>query len=202
MYKHQFGFRKKHSTAHALIEITESIRFALDNGNFACGVFIDLQKTFDTVDHDILLSKHNYYGVHGVSLQWFKSYLSNRQQLVTLNCTYSDIKSVWIGSPQGSILGPLLFIIYINDLHLSIKHSNTYHFAADTNLQLIINSLKKLNKYINQDMASLVQWLQANNISLNTKKTEIVIFKTQHTNFSKKTNKNLPKYLNFRISGL
>ena len=72
-YKHQFGFRKKHSTAHALIEITESIRVALDNGNFACGVFIDLLKAFDTVDHDILLSMLKYYGVRGISLQWFKS---------------------------------------------------------------------------------------------------------------------------------
>ncbi|MBY0580283.1 MAG: reverse transcriptase family protein, partial [Rickettsiales bacterium] len=201
LYKHQFGFRKRYSTAHALIKITESIRVALDSGNFACGVFVDFQKAFDTVDHEILLSKLNYYGVRGISLQWFKSYLSDRQQFVTLNGISSDIKKVSIGIPQGSILGPLLFIIYINDLNLSIKHSKTYHFADDTNLQLITNSLKKLNKYINQDMASLVQWLRANKISLNTKKTEIIVFKTRKTNFLKKNKKNIPKYLNFRISG-
>ena len=97
LYKHQFGFRKKRSTAHAIVKITESIRVALDNGNFACGVFIDLQKVFDTVDHDIFLSKLNYYGVRGISLQCFKSYLSNRQQFVTSNGTYSGIKSVCIG---------------------------------------------------------------------------------------------------------
>ena len=102
--------------------------------------FVDSQKAFDTVDHNILLLKFNYYGVHGIPLQWFKSYLSNRQQFVTLNVNYSDIKNVWIVIPKGPILGSLLFIIYINDLNLSIKHSNRSHFADDNKSCLMASS--------------------------------------------------------------
>ena len=184
-YKYQFGFRNKHSTTHTLIEITENIREALDNGNYACGVFIDLQKAFDTVNHDILFRKLNYYGVRGIALEWFKSYLSNRMQMVYINNTFSNINNIDIGVPQGSILGPLLFLIYVNDLNTCIKYSNTYHFADDTNLQLITKSLNKLNRYMNHDLANLVQWLRANKISLNTKKTVLVLFKTPQTNFCK-----------------
>ena len=200
-YKYRFGFRNKHSTTHTLIEITENIREALDNGNYACGVFIDLQKAFDTVNHDILFRKLNYYGVRGIALEWFKSYLSNRMQMVYINNTFSNINNIDIGVPQGSILGPLLFLIYVNDLNTCIKYSNTYHFADDTNLQLITKSLNKLNRYMNHDLANLVQWLRANKISLNTKKTVLILFKTPRTNFCKQNNLHLSKYLNFRISG-
>ena len=91
LYSLQLGFRSKHSTSHALIQITEKIKNALDNGNHACGVFIDLQNAFDTVNHDILIDKLSYYGIRGPSNQWFKSYLSNRSQYVSINGFHSEI---------------------------------------------------------------------------------------------------------------
>ena len=113
IYNLQFGFRKKHSTVHALIEITESIRKALDNKKYACGVFIDLQKTFDTVNHLILTDKLRHYGIRGIRNDWFKSYLHNRMQYVSTQGYNSDTKEIKHGVPQGSVLGPLLFLIYI-----------------------------------------------------------------------------------------
>ena len=146
IYDNQFGFRGKHSTSHALISITEDIRNALDNKNILCGVFIDLSKAFDTVDHTILLSKLYHYGIHGIANDWFKSYLTNRQQFVSINGNNSNQLDMAYGVPQGSVLGPLLFLIYINDLHKAIKYSTVRHYADDTNLLIKNCSPKQLQK--------------------------------------------------------
>ena len=185
IYPLQFGFRKHHSTDDTLINITENIRSALDNGKFACGIFVDLQKAFDTVNHVILLKKLEHYGIRGIGNSWFQSYLNKRSQFVSISGYDSTSKSIPHGVPQGSVLGPLLFLLYINDLHNAIKYCMVHHFADDTNLLLFDSSLKSLQKKINIDLKFLCHWLNANKISLNINKTEYILFrhKQKSTNF-------------------
>ena len=175
LYYKQFGFRKDFSTNHAILNLLEIIQKALDDGQIACGIFIDLEKAFDTVSHDILLEKLDHYGIRGISNDWFRSYLSNRSQFVSINGFNSDYKTIKYGVPQGSVLGPLLFLIFINDLNIAIKHSETFHFADDTCLLNIKDSVKQINK-VNKGCNVLVQWLNANRISLSVAKTEVIIF--------------------------
>ena len=176
MYEKQFRFRNNHSTMHTLAELTEKIRQACDSGQFSCGVFLNLQKPFDTVNHNIIFRKLEHYGIRGVSNIWFKSYLTNRKQHTYHGGIISDEKPIEYGVPQGSVLGPLLFIVFIYDLHQPIEKSSVHHFADDTNLLLIDKSLKKINKYINRDLKCAVDWIRAKKLSLNTSKTEIVLF--------------------------
>ena len=170
IYNLQFGFRQQYSTSQALINITENIRKALGDGNIGCGVFVDLQKAFDTVDHKILLAKLNHYGIRGVSNDWFRSYLSNCNQYVSINGYESGLAALNCSVPQGSVLGPLLFLLYINDFNQAIKFCKVHHFADDTNLLCLRNSIKKLNKIVNPDLKHLANWLNANKISVNIKK--------------------------------
>ena len=176
----QFGFRDKHSTTHALIKITDSIKKAIDDNNFSCGVFIDLQKAFDTVNHKILLYKLNHYGIRGNANQLFESYLQNRTQKVKINSHLSSTEMVECGVPQGSVLGPILFLIYINDLKESTLYSIVHHFADDTSLLFKNKSLKKLNKQVNHELNLICDWLRSNKISLNLNKTDIILFKARN----------------------
>ena len=121
----------------------------------------------------------NHYGILGVSNDWFKSYLSNSNQYVSINGYESPLAVINCGVPQGSVLGSLLFLLYMNDLNQSIKFCKVHHFADDTNLLCQSNSIKKLNKLVNTDLKHLVNWLNANKISFNVKKTEVVIFKSK-----------------------
>ena len=118
----QFGFRSKHSTEHALISLIETIKKYLDDGEIVCGVFIDLQKAFDTVNHEILLEKLKHYGIRSKQNDWFRSFLTNRKQYVSMEGFFSQTKIVKCDVPQGSTLGPLLFLIYINDLANAVKN--------------------------------------------------------------------------------
>ena len=184
IYDLQFGLRQNFSTAHALINLTENIRKALDQGYTGCGIFVGLQKEFDTADHEILLAKLSHYGVCSVSNDWFRSYLSNQQQYVSKNGYDSGLTKINCGVPQGSVLRPLLFLLYINDLNQAIKFCKVHHFADDTNLLYLGKSIKKLNKLVNIDLKSLVNWSNANKISLNVKKTEMIIFKSKRKKFN------------------
>ena len=177
LYDLQFGFRHKFSTNHALLSITEKIRDNLDNKTFSCGEVVDLEKAFDTVNHHILIKKLEHYGIRGSALSWFSSYLSSRKQLVVLGGISSPLFDISCGVPQGSILGPLLFLIYINDMHTSVKFSTVYHFADDTNLLYHHKNPKILRKHMNADLKLLFDWLCANRLSLNVSKTEFIIFK-------------------------
>ena len=159
IYPLQFGFRKKHSTTHAFINITELIKSALDQSKFACGIFVDFSKAFDTVDHNILLQKLSHYGIRGLSNKWFESYLTGRKQFVSIDNIDSQLKDVTYVVPQDSVLGPLLFLIYVNDLHEAIKYSKVHHFADDTYLLYTNKSLKSISKKMKIDIKLLVQWL-------------------------------------------
>ena len=186
LYENQFGFRKHHSTNHVLIAITEKIRHTLDNNHYMRGVFLDFQKAFDTVNHDILSSKLHYYGIRDTPVKLIKLDLINGKQYTYINDTESIALISAHGVPQGSAYGPLLFFIYINDINKVIQYSVMHHFADDTNLLQSSNSLKQINKYVNHDLKLIVHWLQVNRISLNLDKTEIVIFRPKRKQITKK----------------
>ena len=155
IYNLQFGFRQQQSTSHAFIDITEDIRKALGDDNLCCEGFVDLEEAFDNVDQQILLAKLNHYEIVGVSNDWFKSYLSNRNKFVAINRYESGLASINCSVRQRSILGPLLFLSYINDLNKAINFFKIHHFADDTNLLCLSNSMKKLNKLVYADLTHL-----------------------------------------------
>ena len=134
LFQNQFGFRKNNSTTFALIQITEKIKETIDDQRYGCGIFIDLRKAFDTVNHEILLRKLENYGLHGKAQIWFRSYLTDRKQYVSLNGVSSELKQTTCGVPQGSCLGPLLFLVFINDLPNISEFLQFYLFADDTKI--------------------------------------------------------------------
>ena len=178
------------SASHALI-ITNRIQEACGNGQYACEIYVDFKKAFGMVNHNTLLDKLAYYGVRGIENNWFKTYLTRRKQHVTVSGQTSVNALIEFGVPQGSVLGPLLFLIFINDLRQAIKFSRVHHFADDTNLLLVDNSLKKINKHINYDLKLLTTWFRANRISLYTSKTGILLFRA-------KSKRNITKHPKFQ----
>ena len=176
IYPKKFGFRAGYSTTHSLIDITENIRRTMEVKKDGCGVFIDLKKAFDTVNHDILLHKLEHYVIRESVLAWFKSYLSDRKQYIHLNGVDSEMKGITCGVPQGSVLGPLLFLIYINDLPNISKKLKFYLFADDTNIYLESHDLQSLEKTMNKELEKLFEWLCINRLSLNISKTNFIIF--------------------------
>ena len=176
IYNNQFGFRSKDSTINALLLLTDKIQSAIDKGTYCCGIFLDLSKAFDTVNHKILLSKLEYYGIRGVVYNWFASYLSNRKQFVSLRSSVSDPHTISCGVPQGSVLGPLLFLLYVNDMNKCSKILEFHLFADDTNLFLSDNNVQSLEFKLNIELEKMSHWLSANKLSLNIEKTSFVVF--------------------------
>ena len=197
----QSGFLRLHSTLTCLLKNTDDWYSCLDLGRLVGLVFIDLKKAFDTVDHDILCEKLQIYGVQQRELSWFRSYLSNRKQFCRVNGVASDIGDVEVGVPQGSCLGPLLFLIYINDLPLAVQGSTVSMYADDTSLCHQALNMTQLNGAINNDLRRLDTWLQGNKLSLNVAKTHAMLITTrQKRNVLKSTNQNLE--LNIRDNEL
>ena len=156
LYDYQFGFRPKHSTQQAIITLFDNITKSLDNGNIAISIFIDLKKAFDTVDHRILLRKLYAYGIRGPMLKWIESYLTGRTQYVIFDGEESEVRTVQCGVPQGSILGPLLFILNMNDICNVSDIFFTIMYADDTSLLVNGNDLHSLVASLNNALKDYV----------------------------------------------
>ena len=176
----QYGFQANKSTDMAILELQNLIVSHISNNKISVGLFLDLSKAFDTLDHDILLKKLFHYGIRGVTLDWFRSYLTNRMQFISYKSESSPNLPITCGVPQGSILGPLLFLLYINDISSITSSSKAILFADDTNLIFHDSTATSLEEKTNKEIASIFQWFNANKLSLNTEKTKFIIFRSPH----------------------
>ena len=166
LYKYQYG--TNFSTTHSLLDVFNYIYTALDEGKYVFGIYIDLKKAFNTVNHNILFTKLDYYGIRGLALKWFSSYLSNRSQFVSTNGVTSNIKRQGnCGVPQGSVLAPLLFLLFIDNIHASLKHSNIKLFTDDTNCFFSGNNFHSLQDTVITEVCSLQNWVNANERTIN-----------------------------------
>ena len=178
LHQHQYGFQAKKSTEHHLIHVTNKIGSALNNGEFCIGIFLDFKKAFDTVSHSILLKKLKAFGINGTSYKWFTSYLSDRKQQVDVNGVLSSSKNVDISILQGSILGPILFLCFINDLPNSTLLS-AFLFADDTAVLAKNFNLRELVTQVNTELQNIANWLRANRMAINVSKTKFILFHTR-----------------------
>ena len=176
----QFGFRVHHSTSMAIMQVVDKINDAVEKNETTIGVYLDLSKAFDTIDHDILLHKLDYYGFRGIVLDWFRDYLSKRTQYVSYNDSKSDLKTILCGVPQGSILGPLLFILYINDITNTSTLLDFLLFADDTTILYSSSDIVSKIPLVNRELTEVSNWFKANKLSVNATKTNYMIMGTQY----------------------
>ena len=178
LFPKQYGFRTKHSTTHAVLDITT---YLLDNINdkiFSCLVMLDLLKAFDTVSHKRLLLKLEHYGIRGTALALLKSYLTNRMQFVNIDGFSSSLKEISIGVPLGSILGPLLYIINVNDFQYAVECTPRL-YADDTCLLIQKSNLDDLQTAVDAEMDKISNWMVVNKLTINPKKSSILQFNHQ-----------------------
>ena len=173
--KNQYGFRKNHSTVHPLIHFMNHLTKSLNKKFYTIAIFCDLCKAFDTVDHNILLKKLFNIGVRGIELTWFRNYLSNRKQYVSIDGVNSQLLEIVLGVPQGSILGPLLFLIYINDIDQCTSMIN-FLFADDTTLLKSHENLTSLCQIVNDEFHKIVNFFNSHRLSLHPDKTKFILF--------------------------
>ena len=176
IFAFQFGFQRGKSTHRALITLVDKLTETLDKGDYVIGVFLDISTAFDTVDNSILLDKMFTYGIRDVALQWFKDYLTGRVQFVAYNVFELSKREIKCGVPQGSIFGPLLFLIYINDLPTVSKACLSILFADDSNVFISGKDVEVMCEKLNYDMENIRQWLCCNKLSLNVSKTHYMVF--------------------------
>ena len=183
LYKHQYGFRANHNCSHPVLHFTEKIYDALNQkpSSASLAIFIDLKKAFDTVNHVILLQKMDHYGIRGISNLWFKNYLHDREQFVSINGVDSNTVKMTCGVPQGSVLGPLLFLIFINDLPNATDFL-TLLFADDTTFQMSGTDLNSLFENANAELVKASSWFKANKLKLNVKKKKFMLFSDKDIN--------------------
>ena len=174
----QSGFRKHHSCQTVLTKLTDYFIENMDRGNLSGMVLIDLRKAFDLVDHDLLLAKVSMYGCTTMSHMWFTSYLRDRQQQVSYDGHLSQPLPVTLGVPQGSILGPLLFILFMNDVVLEVENSKFDMYADDSTLYSSAKSVANLNNTLTAETQPLYSWISNNRMVLNIEKTECMLLGT------------------------
>ena len=191
LFRSQYGFRDKYSTQHAILDIVNTVQSNMDKKLYTFGIFIDLKKAFDTVNHSVLLSKlHHYRGILKLN-DWFSSYLSGRVQTTEVEMTVPCKATTPCGVPQGSMLGPLLFLIYINDIPNSSSKLGFCLFADDTNMLFADNNLRFLEATVNNELKNVCDWLTANKLTLNTKKSYFVIFQPRQKKLEYEVNLNV-----------
>ena len=171
---------KNRSTEHAIIDFVDKITKSIDPGKFSVGIFLDLSKAFDTINHKILMRKLEHYGIRGVAKKWFENYLRNRKQLVKFNGIKSEKMTITTGVPQGSVVGPLSFLLYINDIQYCSELVSVILFADDTNVLYSHTCLKTLNEILQIEMKKITNWLNVNKLSLNTTKTKFILFRPRN----------------------
>ena len=176
IYAKQIGFCSKHSTEHAILNIVANIHKGIENGKFSCGIFLDLSKAFDTVNHAILIKKLEHCGIRGLAKEWFISYLHNKKQFTSIGNTNSEELPISCGVPQGSVLGPLLFLLFINDFKNCTSSLDLHLFADDSNFFFSHKNLAQLEMIINVELVHVQTWLSTNKLSLNIDKSNYVFF--------------------------
>ena len=172
----QHGFRKQKSTTSAILQLTDNILNSFDQEQFTIALFLDLSKAFETVDHHILLNKLEHYGIRETSLKWFESYLKNRKQIVKYKTQISSLQEISLSVPQGSLLGPTLFNIYINDITLSVNKLKSVLYADDSCFYLNHTNISTAINIINNELETLGNWFSSNKLTLNYEKSHFVLF--------------------------